>query len=264
MERGMKTIVITGSTRGIGFGLAREFLARGCAVIISGRKQAAVERAVATLSAGSEVKRVAGIACEVCDHQQVQELWDFAARTFGGVDIWINNAGISHGAPHLEDVPLAELQAVAQTNMMGTLYGATVAMRGFRSQGRGALYNLEGLGSDGRRMDGLHLYGLTKRAVAYLTDSLADEARGSGVIVGAIQPGMVMTDMITRSYANRPEEWARSRAVLEVISERVETVAPVLAQKVLANTKNRARLRFGGMLRMILKMPRLMAARKQG
>jgi NAD(P)-dependent dehydrogenase (short-subunit alcohol dehydrogenase family) len=259
----MTNIVITGSTRGIGYGLAREFLARGCSVVISGRKQAVLDQAVASLEKDSGPGRAAGIVCEVCDCQQVEELWDFAVRKFGSVDIWINNAGISHGAPHLEDVPMAELQAVVQTNVLGALYGATVAVRGMRKQGHGAFYNMEGLGSDGRRIDGLHLYGLTKRALAYLTDSLADEVRGSGVIVGAIQPGMVMTEMITRQYANRPKEWEQSRAVLEVLSERVETVAPVLVEKVLANTKNRARLRFAGMLRMMIKMPRLIVARRK-
>jgi NAD(P)-dependent dehydrogenase (short-subunit alcohol dehydrogenase family) len=258
----MKTIVITGSTRGIGFGLAKEFLARDCSIVVSGRTQIAVDQAVAQLSSAGDSRRVAGIACNTCDLDQVQALWDFAAGAFGRVDIWINNAGISRGSAHLEDIPVADVRAVVDTNILGAIQGACVALRGMRQQGTGAIYNMEGLGSDGRRIGGLHLYGLTKQALAYLTDSLADEVSGSHILVGAIRPGMVITDMITGQYANRRAEWERSRPILEAISERVETVAPVLAAKVLANKKNRARLQFGGAWRWIAKLPKIIAARR--
>jgi NAD(P)-dependent dehydrogenase (short-subunit alcohol dehydrogenase family) len=260
----MKIVIITGSTRGIGFGLAGEFLRRDCAVVVSGRSQNAVDRAVSLLAKACDPKRVAGMACDVSDRGQVQALWDFAVRNFGHVDIWINNAGISRGAPHLEEIAPADMRAVVETNILGALHGAAVALQGMRSQGAGAIYNMEGLGSDGRRIDGLHLYGLTKCGLAYLTDSLADEVRGSGVIVGAIRPGMVMTEMITGQYENRRAEWDQSRAILEALSERVETVAPVLVEKILANKKNGARLLFGGPWRMLGKMPRLIAARRKG
>jgi NAD(P)-dependent dehydrogenase (short-subunit alcohol dehydrogenase family) len=258
----MKVIVITGSTRGIGFGLAREFLAQDCAVVISGRTQPAVDRAVAALIPAGDVRRVTGIACNTCDLDQVQALWDSAVRTFGRVDIWINNAGISRGAAHIEDIPAADVHMVIETNILGAIHGAVVALRGMRAQGAGAIYNMEGLGSDGMRLDGQHMYGLTKRALAYLTDSLADEVSGSRVIVGALRPGMMITDMIIGQYENRPAEWEKSRAILEAISEKVEVVAPVLVSKILANTRNGARLKFGGAWQMVKKLPKIIAARR--
>ena len=90
-----KVVVVTGSTKGIGKGLAREFLKRGHSVVISGRKQADAE-AVATELGPEAVSGVkaSGVACEVTDYAHVQNLWDKAIAAFGRVDIWINNAGM--------------------------------------------------------------------------------------------------------------------------------------------------------------------------
>ena len=92
----MKTIAITGSTRGLGYGLADSFLAQGCSVAISGRTQPAVQAAVEKLSSVYEPDRVFGWPCDVTHFEQVQALWDAAKSRFGHIDIWINNAGIAH------------------------------------------------------------------------------------------------------------------------------------------------------------------------
>jgi NAD(P)-dependent dehydrogenase (short-subunit alcohol dehydrogenase family) len=81
----MKAIVITGSTRGIGYGLADSFLSLGCRVIISGRTQASVEQAVAKLSPKHQAERIFGHPCDVTQFEQVQALWDAAKAHFGQV-----------------------------------------------------------------------------------------------------------------------------------------------------------------------------------
>jgi len=112
-------------------------------------------------------------------------------------------------------------------------------------QGRGAFYNMEGLGSDGRQVEGLTLYGTSKRALNYLTNSLVSEVKGSDVIVGAISPGMVLTDLILKRYEGKdPEEWESARRIFNILADRVETVTPYLAAQVLKNQKNGARIRW--------------------
>ena len=86
-------VVITGSTKGIGLGLAREFLRRGHDVVVSSRGSAAVEKAVAGLRADFPGRKVVGKVCDVADFAQVQSLWDAAVAGLGSVDIWVNNAG---------------------------------------------------------------------------------------------------------------------------------------------------------------------------
>jgi len=240
----MKTVVITGSTRGIGYGLADSLLALGCAVAVSGRTRANVEKAVAELAAKYEASRVFGQPCDVIVFEQMQALWDAAQARFGQVDIWINNAGLGNLQSDFWDISPEEMQTVVATNVLGAMYGARVAIRGMLAQGFGALYNVEGLGSDGRRVEGLALYGTTKRALAYLTDSLIAETKGTPVLVGALRPGMVMTRLLTQQYQGHPEEWAKVERIFSILADRVETVTPWFARQVLANNKHGVRIKW--------------------
>ena len=91
----MKSIVITGSTRGIGRGLADEFLKRGHNVVLSGRNKETLEKEIKKAEEEFDNSKVIGLICDVTDYKQVQALWDAAKQAFGTVDIWINNAGMT-------------------------------------------------------------------------------------------------------------------------------------------------------------------------
>lgn len=238
----MKRVVITGSTRGIGRGLAEEFLSIGCAVTISGRSPERVADAVGELAAKHDPDRIHGHACDVAEHSQVEGLWQAAALHWGGVDIWINNAGISHLRVGLHEQSPDEIEAVISTNLLGSLYGSRVALGGMREQGYGALYNMEGMGSDGQLLRGLGVYGTSKRGIRYLGRALAKETDDSPVITGVLSPGMVVTDLLMREFSERPEDWASAKRVFNILAERVETVTPWLARRVLANERNGARI----------------------
>lgn len=240
----MKSIVITGSTRGIGFGLARSFLDLGCRVFISGRTQTAVDKAVSKLSANHSQQLVKGTSCDVTQFIQVQHLWDTAKSTFKEIDIWINNAGISHNRADLWELSEETINSVLETNLTGTAYGCKVAINGMLDQGHGSVYNMEGLGSDGRKIDGLCLYGTSKYGVKYLTDALISETKNTPVIVGALRPGMVVTDLLTNENVSQAEDWERTKRIFNILADRVENVTPWLAQKILANQKNGVRLSY--------------------
>ena len=116
----VKSIVVTGSTRGIGRGLAAEFLKRGHHVTVSGRSQAAVDEAVAALAPlAVGGARVVGAPCDVADAAAVQRLWDTAIGAFGRVDAWINNAGLSHPRRQVGELRAADIDVVADTNLLG-------------------------------------------------------------------------------------------------------------------------------------------------
>jgi NAD(P)-dependent dehydrogenase (short-subunit alcohol dehydrogenase family) len=238
-----KIIVITGSTRGIGFGLAEAFLARGCAVAVSGRTLESIQKAAAQLSDRYGADRILEQPCDVTRFLQVQALWVAARKRFGKIDIWINNAGIAHPLLPFWEHPPERVAAVIKTNLLGAMYGAQVALPGMLAQGSGFLYNMEGFGSSGGRMaKGMGLYGSTKAGLRFLTDELAHEMEGMPVRVGALRPGMVVTDMLTSQYEGRPEEWRRARRIFNILADRVETVAPWMAQKILENDQNGARI----------------------
>lgn len=238
----MKTVLITGSTRGIGYGLADSFLALNCAVIISGRTQESVDKAVAALSAKHGADRILGHPCDVTRFEQVQALWNTASSHYGQIDIWINNAGMSQPVRNFWELDAELIKNTVETNLIGVMNGAKVALSGMLAQGHGALYNMEGMGSDGRKQAGMSLYGCTKYGLAYLTDSLAMEAKGSPVLVGAISPGMVVTELLTRNRDEQPDRWEENKRIFNILADRVETVTPWLAERILANEKHGARI----------------------
>ena len=251
----MKSIVITGSTRGIGFALARAFLARQCQVVISSRTAEAVQSAVHSLETEFGESRAVGFSCDVQDVDQVQNLWNQSNAAYGDIDIWINNAGISNEQNPAWEIPVGEMQAVVGINILGTMYGTKVALQGFMNQGHGALYNMEGMGADGRiPTDGLSVYGMTKAGLHYYNKCLGREVDEPGIITGALQPGMVLTDLIMKRYEDKPGEWEKVKGILSVIANPVDDVANWLADKILGNDKNGAYFRYSSTFRILKRM----------
>lgn len=240
----MKSIVITGSTRGIGYGLADAFLARGGQVLVNGRSQQSVDQALAALAAQHGTERLHGRAGDVSQLDAVEALWNTAVDRFGKVDIWINNAGIGHTVDNVWELPPERVRAVVETDLIGLIYGCRVAIRGMLAQGHGQIYNMEGFGSDGRTRPGLSVYGSTKAAVAYLTDALTRELEDTPLQVGGLRPGMVITDFVMEQFKNRPEELNRVRGIFNIVADRPETVTPWLADQILTNDKHGTRIRW--------------------
>lgn len=238
----MKTVVITGSTRGIGFGMADEFLKRGCKVVVSGRTIEAVEKAVASLSVNHDASNIFGVPCDVTDHNGHQGLWDASTSHFGKIDVWINNAGISNAYVPFWQVPAETIKNVTDTNLLGAMNGCHVAIREMIAAGGGQVYNMYGFGSDGRKSDGLALYGATKSGLKYLTEALSKEVKDTPVIVASLSPGIVTTDMWDDLYEGMPERKEKSKKIVNILGDKVETVTPFLVEHVLENDKNGAKI----------------------
>jgi len=226
-------IVITGATRGIGRGMAEEFLRRGHNVTISGRGAESAAKAALQLRADSQSEAL-GVAADARDPAALQALWDAAAAQFGAVDIWINNAGITNRKLPLTELDVEEISGVLDTNVTGVAIGCRVAIKGMLAQGRGKIFNMEGFGSDGMTQAGMTIYGASKRAVRYLTESLAKEYKDTPLIIANLSPGVVVTEFLTRDlYAHDPTELDKRRKFLNLLADRVETVAPALVDGIL-------------------------------
>jgi len=229
-----KTIGMTGSTKGIGLGLAEEFLKRGHNVIISGRKQEAIDKTVATLSAQYK-HHVAGCLCDVTSYEANEKLFAFAKEKFGRVDVWINNAGLSMVRKKLWEQPIDRIKEVVDSNLTGMIYGSHAAIKGMLEQGSGQLYNMEGFGSNGRVAEGISVYGSTKRALTHFTETLILETKGTPVQVCLLSPGIVVTDLLIQDYDGMPEQWEKAKRIFNILGDKVETVTPALVEGILAN-----------------------------
>ncbi len=239
----MKTVVITGSTRGIGYAMAKEFLKRDCRVVLSGRGETLRK------SAQEELKAFEGKYCYVsCDVQRksdLEKLWSVAVEQFGCVDIWINNAG--QNTPHVLAYETDEsyVRAVVETNMLGMLFGSQVAAKGMLEQQHGAIYSMEGLGSNNMIQPKTILYGTTKHALTYFMKGLAKELEGTGVIAGRLSPGMMLTDFITTSPDGAVaaiESDESFRKLFNILADKPTTVAAFFVPRILKNKKNGAQI----------------------
>jgi NAD(P)-dependent dehydrogenase (short-subunit alcohol dehydrogenase family) len=238
----MKVVVITGSTRGIGRGLAENFLARNCKVVVSGRTQSAVDAVRDQLGQEYDAGNVCGQACDVSNAEQLQALWDAAAGAFGKVDIWINNAGISLPREHLADADPLRIMGIVNINLGGLLLANRVALRGMREQGSGQIWNMEGFGSGGQVQPGMAAYGATKRAVNYLNKALQKELLGTEVQVCTLSPGIVVTELLTGDYDLSSPQWQKSKRIFNILGDRVETVTPFLVEGILKARRSGAKV----------------------
>ena len=239
----MKNVVITGSTRGLGLEMAKEFLKAGCNVTISGSKPQSFDKAK------EELKKFENqfiyIACNVRNIDDIKNLWLKSVERWGRVDIWINNAGQNCPREYLWGTPDEYIDAVVDTNIKGIMYGSKVAAENMLKQGHGQIWNMEGLGSNDMIIEQTILYGTSKRALTYFTKALAKELKDSPVKAGRLSPGMMLTEFITKSPTGEISsvtEDKRFRRVFNTLGDKPETVAKFFVPRILGNTKQDAHL----------------------
>lgn len=232
----MSNVVITGSSKGIGRGLAEEFIRRGHNVTVSSRSQTDSERVAAELTEMGPAKAT-GTACDVSIKAQVQGLWDHAVQTFGSVDIWINNAGYATARYLVQDLPENLVHTLIDSNLKGAVFGSQIAINGMRAQGHGALYNMLGGSFQGKRLTpNMGVYSATKSGIWRLTLYLLEENKDTGLMIGSISPGMLISDnWFDEQKHLSDEEWQEIKPTLNTLCDYVETVTPWLVDEVLAN-----------------------------
>jgi len=239
-----KVIVITGSSQGIGLGLAREFLRQECKVVVNSRREEKIEAIVNDLAKNDESKNVFGFAADVTDFNALSNLWKKAIENFGKVDIWINNAGINHATLPCQELSTEAIEQVIKTNVLGAIYGCNVAIAGMQKQGFGFIYNMEGMGSNGMVIEGQSIYSTSKAALTHYTKSIIKEQKSSTVKVGYIRPGMVMTDLLLKENISEYQDYERFKKITNILADQVETVAPYIVGEVLKNQKHGARINW--------------------
>ncbi|WP_462413492.1 SDR family oxidoreductase [Neobacillus sp. Marseille-QA0830] len=233
----MKHVVITGSTRGIGYGLAQEFLKAGCKVTINGRSDASVDHALTVLGESYQ-ESVCGFAGSSEDRNSMERLWNQAEDHFGKIDIWINNAGIDQARKYFWEMDASDYDQVLRTNLLGVMNGCHVAFQHMLKQGEGQIYNMEGFGSNGMMREKMTIYGTSKSAITYFTRSLAIEAKDTHIKVGRLSPGMVATDFLRKSLDEHNQK------IFNILGDKVEPVTKFLVAKILENHKNNANIKW--------------------
>ena len=185
-----KVVVITGASKGIGAGIAKEFAAAGASVIVNyASAKSDADRVVDEISKGGG--KAIAIQGNVARKADVERLFGEAEKAFGKIDALVNNAGVYEFVP-LEEVTEQQFHRMFDTNVLGMLLVTQEALKHFNPNG-GSIINVSSLASSLTPPTAV-VYNATKGAVDAITRTLAKELGARKIRVNSINPGMVVTE----------------------------------------------------------------------
>ncbi|HVC57665.1 MAG TPA: 3-hydroxybutyrate dehydrogenase [Stellaceae bacterium] len=219
-----KTAIVTGSTGGIGLGIATALAAAGCDIVLNGfGEAAAIERLRAGLAEQHAVRAVY-LPADMAHPPQIRDLVAEATRRFGAVDILVNNAGIQHVAK-IVDFPEERWDAVIAINLSAAFHASKAALPAMIAKGWGRIINIasaHGLVASGEKA----AYVSAKHGLVGLTKVTAIEAANQGITCNAICPGWVLTPLVAQQIEARAG--AQGIAVAQVREDLVREKQPML------------------------------------
>ncbi|MYH64728.1 MAG: glucose 1-dehydrogenase [Chloroflexi bacterium] len=203
-----KVAIITGASRGIGKAIAAELARAGCAVVLSSRRQAALDEVAAEITAAGG--KALAIAAHNGDKAALQKLVGRAQAQYGRLDILVNNAATN---PHFGKILAAEdshWRKTLDVNLLGNVWLTQAAAPVMRRSGGGKIINVASIvGLQPGHHQGI--YSISKAAVISLTQTLAQELGADNIQVNAIAPGLVQTKFAQALWGN-PELLAQALA----------------------------------------------------
>ncbi|WP_295464244.1 3-hydroxybutyrate dehydrogenase [uncultured Pseudomonas sp.] len=197
-----KTALVTGSTSGIGLGIAQRLAAAGATLILNGFGDP-------TAAQASLPDRSGFHGADLSKPEEIADLFAYAQRDFGGVDILVNNAGIQHVAP-VEDFPVERWDAVIALNLSAVFHTTRLALPGMRERDWGRIVNISSVhglvASTGKAA-----YVAAKHGVVGLTKVTALETARTGITCNALCPGFVLTPLIQQQLDSRGSDPDQAR-----------------------------------------------------
>ncbi|MEM9835961.1 MAG: glucose 1-dehydrogenase [Bacteroidota bacterium] len=194
-----KVAIITGSSKGIGKAIARGLAEFGAQVIISSRKQEAVDEVAAAFKADG--LEATGIACHVGDESQLKQLVEQTVATYGGIDILINNAATNPVYGPIAEADGAVFDKIMSVNVKACMLLANLCFPIMVERGGGSIVNIASVEGE-KPSPGLGMYSISKAAVNMLTKAQAKEWGAVGIRSNAILPGLIQTKFSAALWTN--------------------------------------------------------------
>ncbi|SDS55160.1 3-oxoacyl-[acyl-carrier protein] reductase [Nocardioides scoriae] len=198
-----RTAVVTGASRGIGLGIARRLVEEGARVVLTARRDEALQAAVEELGGPEHALGIAGAADDEAHREEVVAA---AVATYGSLDLLVNNTGINPVHGPLVDLDLAAARKITEVNVVAALGWVQAAHRAWLGEHGGAVVNVVSVAGL-RPAPGIDLYGASKAMLVRLTESLAVEL-APGIRVNAVAPAVVKTRFAAALYEGREAEVA--------------------------------------------------------
>lgn len=241
----MKCVVITGSARGLGYEMAKCFRKKNYNVVISDIFRKDVKYAKEELLKISGYGEVLGIVCDITHEKDILNLISKTKKKFGNIDIFINNAGVNQPEEMIWEINSDNISKIIDIDLKGTMIVSKYVVNEMVKQGNGAIYNVEGHGSNNAIIPGLSIYGTAKRGVTYFTKALAVECEKNkkDIIVGALSPGIMITDFLVNALRDKKMELSnKNRKIYNILGDYPDVVAKYLVDKIINNTNNNIRI----------------------
>lgn len=200
-----KTAIVTGASRGIGLGIAQRLVDEGAKVVITARKQEALDEAVAGLGGAGYALGVAGKADDA-EHQA--DAVATAIETFGSVDLLVNNTGINPVYGPMIEIDLQAARKIIEVNCLAALGWTQQVHRAWMGEHGGAVVNVSSVAGI-KPAPGIGFYGASKAMLTYITQELAVEL-GPRLRVNAVAPAVVKTKFATALYEGKEAELAET------------------------------------------------------
>ncbi len=182
-----KTALITGGTKGIGYGIAESMLQEGMNVVITGRTQESIDEAVESLQ---KTGNASGVKADVRDDAAMKEVSEFAIKKYGGIDVLIANAGVGHFAS-IEDLTFAQWQETIDVNLTGVFNSVKACLPALKKS-KGYVITIGSLAGTNFFAGGA-AYNASKFGIAGFTQAMMLDVRHHGINVSTIMPGSVST-----------------------------------------------------------------------
>jgi len=212
-----RTAVVTGSTSGIGHGIALALAGAGANIVVNGLgTEKDNEKAIRDVS--GQGTRVAFDGANMLRHNQIAGMIAAAERDFGSVDILVNNAGIQHVAP-VEEFPIEQWDAIIAINLTSAFHTVRAAVPGMRRRKWGRIINICSAHSL-RASPYKSAYVSAKHGLAGFTKAIALELAETGITVNAISPGFVWTPLVERQIPDlaKSESIGEDEAKRQILS----------------------------------------------
>jgi 3-oxoacyl-[acyl-carrier protein] reductase len=218
MELDGAVALVTGGSKGIGLAIAESLAAENCRLVISARGEADLAEAAHELRAkGAEVQTVAG---DVGDEVDAARMLEAATKTWGRIDLLVNNAGVSHHGP-VEETPLDVWDNMFRTNVRGPFLLIRGAAPHMREQGGGTIVNVSSLAGK-NPVPNMAGYAATKWALNGFSSSILGELRRDNIRIIVVNPGSTATKLLSR-----PDKLDRIDRILQPV-EVAETLLQAL------------------------------------
>lgn len=243
----MKTVVITGSARGLGLEMSKQFIQNDYNVVICDVLEDKLQESKKELENMSKGGKVLALPCDVTKEEDLQKVMDKTIETFKTVDIWINNAGVNQPMVPIWEVDSDKINRLIDIDLKGAIIGSKIAMKQMIKQGFGQIYGIEGYGSNDAMMLGLSVYGTSKRGLTYFFEALAKEVdeKKLPIQIGLLSPGIMITDFITHAMGNESFELPeKTKKVYNILGDYPDVIAKFLVEKMIINKKNGVRINW--------------------